>query len=491
MKTFTLFVSLFLLTLTQVCLSQPVPIYNPISNVFAVSLGGGATLAQSDFHDARINLIGTGSLEYFLPSSSSSVFGLKIYGGVGYIGGATLPWATALRSQEYRSALDYVGVGATYILGMKDFFYPYISAGFSSNWCWPRDKDKYLLIAYEGDVPVGAVHANAFQFGAVNVEVGFKMMVASAVSVNLSGTYLGTLTDRMDAIHVNKYDAGYTLTAGLSYYFGKNSDADKDGVVDYLDQCPNTPLGVKVDVFGCALDNDNDGVADYMDKCKDTPPGVNVDANGCPVDADADGVADYLDKCPNTPKGVLVNSEGCALDSDGDGIADYLDKCGNTPAGVQVDENGCPLDADADGVADYLDKCPNTPKGIAVDEHGCPPVKAPVEKVILRGDANFETGKAVLLPGGMSLLDELAPSIKNNPNLRWVVEGYTDAVGSNAINLKLSDKRAQAVIDYLVAKGVSNNVLIKKAFGKKNPVADNKTPEGRAQNRRVEIKVIK
>jgi len=90
-----------------------------------------------------------------------------------------------------------------------------------------------------------------------------------------------------------------------------------------------------------------------------------------PVDSDGDGVYDDKDQCPNTPIGVKVDSVGCPLDTDGDGVYDYLDKCPGTPKGVKVDSVGCPLDTDGDGVYDYLDKCPGTPTGATVDERGC------------------------------------------------------------------------------------------------------------------------
>ena len=89
------------------------------------------------------------------------------------------------------------------------------------------------------------------------------------------------------------------------------------------------------------------------------------------ADSDRDGVPDNRDQCPDTPMGVKVDEKGCPLDSDGDGVPDDLDQCPNTPAGVKVDEKGCPLDSDGDGVPDYLDRCPRTPKGARVNEVGC------------------------------------------------------------------------------------------------------------------------
>lgn len=151
----------------------------------------------------------------------------------------------------------------------------------------------------------------------------------------------------------------------------RKMDSDGDGVPDYLDQCPNTRRGLRVEGNGCPPDGDKDGVPDELDACSGTPAGVKVNDKGCALDADGDGVADYLDKCPNTPNGVRVDAQGCPTDADGDGVADHLDKCPDTPKGVGVDSQGCALDADGDGVVDSMDKCPNTPKGAPVDKTGC------------------------------------------------------------------------------------------------------------------------
>jgi OOP family OmpA-OmpF porin len=122
------------------------------------------------------------------------------------------------------------------------------------------------------------------------------------------------------------YKTNYGVLGGFVYNFGgeeaeqpapvekpKVIDSDQDGVADYLDKCPNTPVVVKVDKNGCPIDSDGDGVADYLDKCQNTPKGVKVDKNGCAIDSDQDGVPDYLDKCPNTPKGMKVDQNGCAI----------------------------------------------------------------------------------------------------------------------------------------------------------------------------------
>lgn len=168
---------------------------------------------------------------------------------------------------------------------------------------------------------------------------------------------------------------------------------------------------------------------------------------------------------------------------------DNDDKCPNTPQNAPVDEKGCPKDSDNDGVPDYKDECLNTPAGEQLDEKGC--IKeVEVRKIILRGDTNFEFNKSALLSSAYTELDSLSASIKRQTVSRWRIEGHTDAVGSDSYNLELSRRRAQAVADYLVSKGVERDRLEIIPLGETRPVAANDTPEGRAMNRRVEINII-
>jgi outer membrane protein OmpA-like peptidoglycan-associated protein len=279
---------------------------------------------------------------------------------------------------------------------------------------------------------------------------------------------------------------------GVNVYFGKPKDSDKDGVPDKIDQCPDTPIGCIVDAKGCPMDADNDGICDGLDKCPNTPKGCKVDATGCPMDADGDGVCDGVDKCPNTSKGVKVDATGCPPDADGDGVPDYLDKCPNTPKGCKVDKDGCPIDSDGDGVPDCLDKCPDTPKGVKVDASGCPIseyIPEPEKPVVLTG-VHFEFNKSILTPDSKTILDKVAASLIERPDVKVEIAGHTDSKGSDAYNLKLSDRRSAAVREYLISKGVMAENLTSKGYGESQPIADNKTDEGRAKNRRVELRRI-
>lgn len=161
-------------------------------------------------------------------------------------------------------------------------------------------------------------------------------------------------------------------------------------------------------------------------------------------------------------------------------------------------------DDDGDGVLNSVDKCPNTPKGTPVDATGCPivapapapePVAAPValpkEEVITIRDVHFEFNKATLTPGDKQQLARVVTKLKTEAaNVQLHVSGHTDSVGSDAYNQKLSEKRAHSVTDYLVSAGIARSAFVSvEGDGESRPVADNKTAEGRALNRRVEIKI--
>lgn len=144
-----------------------------------------------------------------------------------------------------------------------------------------------------------------------------------------------------------------------------------------------------------------------------------------------------------------------------------------------------PKDSDGDGVFDNLDKCPETPRGVAVDAEGCP----------RRGSATlqgvtFEFDSAQLTAESRPVLDDVAADLKKYPRLQVELQGHTDSKGSDAYNLKLSNQRAQSVRDYLLSQGVSSQQLVAKGYGESQPVADNKTEEGRTENRRVVMQVV-
>ena len=232
------------------------------------------------------------------------------------------------------------------------------------------------------------------------------------------------------------------------------------------------------------LDRDGDGVLDADDKCPDVAGLPSL--QGCP-DRDGDGIADADDKCPDVPG--LAKYQGCPIpDTDGDGINDEIDKCPTVKGFARY--QGCPIpDTDGDGVNDEEDKCP-TRVGPASNQ-GCPVIaKEVIEKINFAAkNVFFSTGSYKLLPKSFKSLDDVVKLMKEDQSLMIDIDGHTDAQGSDASNQVLSDNRAGAVKNYLVAKGISETRLKSAGYGETKPVADNTTAAGRAKNRRTEMTV--
>jgi outer membrane protein OmpA-like peptidoglycan-associated protein len=231
-----------------------------------------------------------------------------------------------------------------------------------------------------------------------------------------------------------------------------------------------------VDGRGCPLDSDGDGIPDYLDLCPGTRPGSAVNAQGCDIsDKDGDGIPDNLDKCPDSPPGMKVGPDGCPLDSDGDGIPDDQDECPNTPPGLKVLPNGCALKGD----------CRTPRPGEKVDAKGC----AVDQRFVLRG-VKFEFDSDRLTKPAEKILDDVGDTLAAYPDVSVDVEGHTDSTGTDSYNLGLSERRANAVKKYLAGRGVKAGRLRPVGFGETKPIANNATPEGQEENRRVEFKVI-
>ena len=171
-------------------------------------------------------------------------------------------------------------------------------------------------------------------------------------------------------------------------------------------------------------------------------------------------------------------------DSDGDGVTDPNDRCPNTPPGVPVDANGCPLDQDGDGVPDYLDECPGTIAGAAVDAEGChfeDEQAISVEEVI-----EFDFDSSELRSSEYGAVRRIADFMRQHPEAEAVIEGHTDAMGTDRYNQRLSQERAQSVLDRMVdVEGIAAGRINATGYGETQPIADNDTEDGRQRNRRV------
>ncbi|MGD8859969.1 MAG: OmpA family protein [Myxococcales bacterium] len=248
-------------------------------------------------------------------------------------------------------------------------------------------------------------------------------------------------------------------------------------------------------------DRDGDGIFDDQDACPDTP-GVasdDPDRHGCPPpgDRDGDGIADDEDACPDTP-GVASDDpsqHGCPADRDGDGIADDEDACPNTP-GVRSsdpDENGCPGDRDGDGIRDPDDACPDEAGEVNADpdKHGCPIARVEEKQIKILERIEFETDKAKIRSVSEPVMQAVLSVLQQHDEITLIaIEGHTDNRGKAAYNKQLSQRRAQAVRQWLIDHGIAARRMRAEGFGMERPIESNYTDEGRQANRRVEFHIV-
>ncbi|MFA9189619.1 DUF5723 family protein [Flavobacterium sp. FBOR7N2.3] len=279
---------------------------------------------------------------------------------------------------------------------------------------------------------------------------------------------------------------GLGLRTGV-FFIGSSSIVSN--AISKSSRAADIHLGIKIPVYQKkAKDQDGDGVLDKDDECP-TVAGP-VENKGCPWgDRDNDGILDKDDKCPDVA-GPAAN-DGCPWeDKDNDGVLDKDDKCPDV-AGPK-ENGGCPWpDTDGDGVLDKDDRCP-TVKGTLANK-GCPEVTTEVIKRLndFSKSVLFDSSKATIKPESHDKLEGIVKVMDEYNNANFKLEGHTDSTGNVAKNLQLSKDRAAAVKDYLISKGISADRLSSEGYGITKPIASNKTVEGRAQNRRVEIILVK
>jgi OOP family OmpA-OmpF porin len=324
------------------------------------------------------------------------------------------------------------------LLSDKYFFTPYLSAG------------------------IGGSMWNGYYGAYVPLGVGFQFSLGHGESfIFIDGKYKTGITE-----NANEH---------ITYSVGFGGALTSKPEVKVIPPPPPPP----------PVDTDNDGIVDSLDKCPTTPGLPKY--QGCPIpDTDNDGVNDEMDKCPTVFGSAKY--QGCPVpDTDGDGINDEMDKCPTVPGTAKY--QGCPIpDTDGDGVNDELDQCPNQPG--PASNNGCPKSATYQEKVSTDAkEIYFATGSATLLKKSFPALNHVATVLKENADLGVDISGHTDNVGKAALNKKLSERRAAAVSAYLKKKGVKATQMTSAGYGMEQPIADNSTKEGRAQNRRVELKL--
>ena len=308
--------------------------------------------------------------------------------------------------------------------------------------------------------------------GTANGGIGVNIWFSENLGLTLQSSYKHAFED-----YLPKH---FQHLTGINIKFG-GTDTDGDGIYDKDDACPEV---AGLEAFNGCPDSDGDGIEDSKDACPNEAGSKEM--NGCP-DADGDGVADKDDACPN--EAGLPALAGCP-DADGDGVADKDDAC---PSEAGPAENkGCPwADKDGDGVLDKDDQCPDVAGTVA--NAGCPEVTEEVQKQLndYARTILFDTGKSSIKAESTSVMVDIITILKEYPNAKFTVEGHTDSVGSEKLNQSLSESRALSVKEFLVDKGIEEFRLSAVGYGESKPMATNNTRAGRAQNRRVEINLVK
>lgn len=445
-------------------LPQAKDVNHAFHNTFVFGLDGGITLPQTDYEKSKPAYSLRLSGEYFFKTNSIHLLGLKLKIGSEEVSGEDSRDTVSTQNGQrdippiFKTSVFSVGIAATYSISISDVFFPYVSAGFTNLWFDPKD---------DNGKPSEGNRLNQYSKTsyAYSVEGGFKVLVSNRVSINLSVNSNIVSTDYLDDIAAAYSNDAYSaIMLGFSYSPFVDSDSDGDGILDSKDMCPNTPSGVKVDEFGCPVDSDNDGVPDYLDTCPGTPKGTTVDGKGCPLDSDSDGIPDTKDLCPNEAE-------------DFDGFED---------------EDGCPdLDNDGDGIPDAQDLCQNEAEDLngINDEDGCPEgADISQNQFTLAADDIFSPNSSKIKIEGSKNLDEIMAILKKSPDKKWRIEGHMDSKGDTRFLRTLSLERAKAVLEYFIYFGGIKRENFKVfGLGDKMPVADNRTEEGRKQNRRIEI----
>lgn len=285
-------------------------------------------------------------------------------------------------------------------------------------------------------------------------------------------------------------------------------DSDNDGVSDYFDKEPNSPSN-QVDLHGVILDTDKDTIPDYQDKC---PLQMGPKPDGCPtggygyynggssgttsklnIPAGAQGNRKYIGAAPaggsrTATKGTV--SKGGARKTTKQANADnaengtenpvvetpkvrFATSPDESPMARRIASRGTSAQTKVKNPETYFQNLPEPGK-----------IGEPIEGI---GEIQFRSGRAVIKVISYTSLNKIVRLMNENPDVTLRIEGYTDNKGNALGNIRLSQKRADAVKAYLVARGIDAERILTFGYGAENPIADNETPEGRTLNRRVDL----
>ncbi|MFT4703384.1 MAG: outer membrane protein OmpA-like peptidoglycan-associated protein [Bradymonadia bacterium] len=275
---------------------------------------------------------------------------------------------------------------------------------------------------------------------------------------------------------------------------GENrSDGDRDGVALRHDDCPweAEDFDGFEDEDGCReIDNDLDGVVDADDECPNAAEDFDgfEDGDACPDDDnDGDNIADAADRCPDAAEDIdgYEDNDGCPEeDNDADLVADAVDLC---PLEYASTESGCPEGWDDMVDVEHMPASADAPQGVNPYRPSEGHAHLTDIAIELSAPVMFEFDTSTLEPASSAVLRDVLRVVFLHPELHVRIEGHTDGSGTDDINQSLSQARAEAVMGWLVGRGIDERRLTAVGMGESEPIDDNRTSRGRAVNRRVEL----
>jgi len=376
----------------------------------------------------------------------------------------------------YKTQWNYIGLKGIYDFSTDADFVPYLGLGLGMTMWEVQD-----WTDEQGDVPEGYDtdgHGNQKLRGTnmtATILGGVEFFLSERMSIDLGAGYSFLLMQDLDNVGyssmIDTYDADYVdannsvleASVALMWHFGAG-DCDEDGIFGSQDKCPREKEDFDgfQDEDGCPdVDNDMDGILDVDDDCPDDAEDFDgdMDEDGCPdVDRDGDGIMDYADDCPDDPE-------------DMDGFEDA---------------DGCPdPDNDGDGVPDADDECPDTPPGTRVDAVGCTWVEPKPELVAVM--VNFDLNRSVLKDSEIEKLQGLLALMLEDGTITVDIGGHASSEGTDEYNMALSQRRAEAVRDYLMEQGIDATRMTVVGHGEQMPLVPNDSELNRSQNRRAMV----
>jgi len=446
-----------------------------------IGIAGGVSLGLNESTDNEIKPLG----RFMFGTTWTNGFQTEI--GLGYTQNGDPDWDVDLIPIDIRLRVSPFGT---------EQFIPYLYAGFGA-------------LFYEvGTKPVGyPPNTNMHGWtGMIPFGVGMQYYFNEKWALDITGGDNFTFSDNLNPLNGGDDDSFLSATIGLRYVvLEANKDKDGDGLLNKEEKALGTdPKNPDTDGDGLSdgdelniyhtdplkADSDGDQLTDgdEVNNTKTDPNNPDTDGDKLNdfeelntyhtdpliVDTDADGLSDYDEIMTYKTDPNNTDTDGDKL-SDGDEVL----KTNSSPLLVDTDEGG---------IDDYDEVMRGTNPNDPVDDF---PEEEMIEvdrgeSVVLTG-VQFASGKADITPESEPILKKALNTMIAYPMMTILIEGHTDNTGSLALNMKLSQQRADAVMNWLIDHGIDASRLEAKGMGPHNPIADNATKEGRAENRRIEF----